>query len=319
MSRMLTLSFVAALTSTLVGASLGLAQETPRPKDDALDSLLEKLDEAKSPDPGRPAPEEGERKEAEGSDPTAPEAGKPTEGPAGEGKGEVDSKDQALDDLLEKLGETKDAPSPEDRPKAAGGPPGGEPMPPKPQPDKPKADEPTGEAKDLDRHLEELTGRRTQRSDRDRGGEGSGPLSDVIKKMREVEERLEKTETGQETRQKQAEIVKGLDRIIDQLRSSSGKPQGKSKMRLAIKPGQQPGSRSGPTTGASAGQAPNQKPLKPTERRALVNGKDEWGHLPEALRLELENVMKEAPLSTKEDLIRRYYLSVSKKSLSREE
>ena len=32
MSKMLTLSFAAALTSTLAWASLGLAQDTPKPK-----------------------------------------------------------------------------------------------------------------------------------------------------------------------------------------------------------------------------------------------------------------------------------------------
>jgi hypothetical protein len=317
MSKMLTLSFAAALTSTLAWASLGLAQDTPKPKDDALDSLLEKLDEAKPPEPGRPAPVKKEQKE-EGSNSAAPKAAKPTEGPAGKSKDEVDSKDQALDNLLEKLGETKDAPSPDERPKVAGGQPGDEPMPPKPQPDK-KADEPTGKAKDLDQHLEELTGRRTKKKDRDQDGEGSGPLADVIKKMREVEQRLDKTDTGEETRQKQTEIVKNLETIIEQLRATSSKSQGKKKMQLAIKPSQPPGSRSGSTPGANSGHAPNQKPLKPTEKRALVNGKDEWGHLPPELRLELENVSKEAPLSSKEDLIRRYYLSVSKKSLSRAE
>jgi len=163
-----------------------------------------------------------------------------------------------------------------------------------------------------------LTGRRKKKKDSDQDGEGSGPLGDVIKKMREVEKRLDKTDTGEQTRQKQTEIVKNLEQIIEQIRQSSGQPKGKKKIQLAVKPGQQPGQQQQGNQPGAVG-APNQKPLKPTDKRALVNGKDEWGHLPDALRLELENVSKEAPLAAKEELIRRYYLSVSKKSLSREE
>src|SRR4051812_41389414 len=117
MSRILTLSFA----TVLVWASLGLTQDTPRPKDEALDNLLEKLDEARSPDPAKPAPENKEDKEnkekKEGPEaPPAPKPAKPADAPAEKGKAEVESKDQALDNLLEKLGETKDAPGPDDRP-----------------------------------------------------------------------------------------------------------------------------------------------------------------------------------------------------------
>jgi hypothetical protein len=321
---MLTLTFAAAVA----WASLGQAQDTPKPKDDAVDKLLEKLEAPKSSDadkkepatvdkkPDDKKPDDKKPKDADAGAP-APKAEKPAAGPAEKGKGEVDSRDQAIDDLLGKLGETRDVPSKDDRPKAGGGKPGDEPMPPKPGPDKSKADEPTGKAKDLDEHLEELTGRRKKKKDSDQDGEGSGPLGEVVKKMREVEKRLDKTDTGEQTRQKQTEIVKNLEKIIEQIRSTSGQPKGKKKIQLAVKPGQQPGPKQGNQPGAVG--APDQKPSKPTEKRALVNGKDEWGHLPDALRLELENVSKEAPLAAKEELIRRYYLSVSKKSLSREE
>jgi hypothetical protein len=48
-------------------------------------------------------------------------------------------------------------------------------------------------------------------------------------------------------------------------------------------------------------------------------GKDEWGHLPEELRQEMANVFKEEYLTSKFDLIKRYYQSVSQKSLVRGE
>ena len=42
-------------------------------------------------------------------------------------------------------------------------------------------------------------------------------------------------------------------------------------------------------------------------------------HLPPELRQEMDNVAKEVMLPSKEELIKLYYLSVSKKSLTREE
>jgi hypothetical protein len=319
MSKMLTLTIVAALTSLLAWATLGPAQDTPKPKDDAVDKLLEKLEGPKSPDAPRPEPAADEKKpkSAEAPAPKAEKEKTPAT-PTTKGKGEVDSRDQAIDDLLGKLGETRDIPSPDDRPKAPGGKSGDEPMPPKPDSDKSKAHEPTGKAKDLDEHLEELTGRRKKKKD-NQDDEGSGPLSEVIKKMREVEQRLDKTDTGEQTRQKQTEIVKNLEQIIQELRKSSSQAKGKRKVQLAIRPGQQEGQQQGQQNGANAGGAPNQKPTKYDPKKLLSNGKDEWGHLPEALRLQLENVAKEEPLSTKVEMIRRYYLSVSKKALSREE
>jgi hypothetical protein len=41
--------------------------------------------------------------------------------------------------------------------------------------------------------------------------------------------------------------------------------------------------------------------------------------LPDELRQEMDNVSKEEPLMSRQELIRRYYLSVSKKTLTRGE
>ena len=51
----------------------------------------------------------------------------------------------------------------------------------------------------------------------------------------------------------------------------------------------------------------------------MAGGKDEWGHLPPGLREEMDNVFKEEGLPLARTLIRRYYLSLSKKALVREE
>lgn len=293
MTKLQSLSLATTLASTVLCASFGLAQDRPRPRDEALDGLLEKLDDA------RAAAADGKKADA----PKTP--------------GDVAPKDKALDSLLEKLGETPETPTPEERPKGPGGPPDDKPP---GEPGKPKAeaDPLKGGAKDLDEHLEELTGRRRKKKDGD--GEGTGPMSKVIKEMRDVEQRLGKTDTGDETRKKQAEIVKNLETLIEQLRQSQSQSQAKKKQYLSMKPGEtKPGSNQGQDPGAMAKGVGQSKPEKPTNKHALAGGEGDWGHLPPELRPEMMNVFKEDGLPGKADLIRRYYLSVSKKVLNRGE
>jgi hypothetical protein len=333
MSKMPALSLAATCASALLWASLGLAQDVSKSKDDALDKLLEKLDDSKSPDNAKPTPKPtddaakpkddaldkllekiDDTKSPDKTKPsTKPGDGTPNSGDSKPGGG-VAPKDKALDNLLEKLGETTDAPSPDDRPKGAPAPPADEPPPSKS--DKPRPNELKGQEKDLDQHLEELTGRKRKKKD----GGGEGPLGQVIKEMREVEERLGKPDTGEDTRKKQAEIVKKLESVIEQLRQQSqSQSRGRTKRYLVIKPGKQNGSNpNGQNPGAMSGNGLRAKPQKPQGKRSLAQG-EEWGHLPPELRQELDNIFKEEALPLKEDLIRRYYLSVSKKTLVRGE
>jgi len=308
-------SFAALLAFALAGTAMSRADEFPK-KDDALDRLLDKLEQPTTP------PEAKAEK---------PEAVKPGTEPAktqdkdkDKPKGGVAPKDQALDSLLEKLGETTDRPEtqdekrggrpmPGDDPADAAGK-GDQPMP--PRPDQPAPGGLTGKDQTIDERLEEISGKR--RKKKDQGDEDSGPLGRVIKEMREVEQRLGKPDTGEETRKKQTEIVKNLEQIIEELKSSSSQSQGK-KMRMVRQPGQKPGSQPSQTPGANAGGAPSTKPTKPESKHAFANGKDEWGHLPPELRQEIDNIAREVMLPSKEELIRLYYLSVSKKSLAREE
>jgi hypothetical protein len=292
MTKLQTLSLAATLACTVLCASFGLAQDPGKPRDEALDSLLEKLDNA------RAAVAEKNKADV----PAKP--------------GDVSTKDKALDSLLEKLGETPDKPSPDERPKGAPGPQKEKP-PGQPGKEKSKADQLKGAEKNLDEHLEELTGRKPKKKDGD--GEGTGPLSKVIKEMRDVEKRLGKTDTGDETRKKQTEIVKNLETLIEQLRESQSQSQGKKKQYLVMKPGTKPGQKDGQDQGAMAKGVGPQKPEKPTNKHALVGGEGDWGHLPPELRQEMVNVFKEDGLPGKADWIRRYYLSVSKKLLIRGE
>ena len=319
-----------ALASAIVWCSWATAQEpgTSKGKDEALDSLIEKL--AKPDRAGKPASEaEKPAKQAkpEGSragtkpDTQAPSGGTPLK-PADASKpgtGDVSPKDKELDELLEKLGETKEQPAPEDN--RRGHPQAGEPSEPAPpapgggedkekkKKDRPKDTGLQGKDKEIDERLEEFTGKKKKKS-RSEQEDGSGAMGQLIKEMREVEQRLGKPETGEDTQAKQKRIVKQIETLIDQMKQSGG--SGSMAMRQVRQPGQKPGNQPGQTPGANAGGAPATKPAKPSDRHAMAGGKDIWGHLPAELRQEMENVFKEDALPTKQDLIRRYYLSVAK-------
>ena len=307
---------------TTMTSSSARAQEpgnTSPKKDEALDDLLNDLKEEKKGEPAaKPSPKPDEPKPAPKSTESKPAPKPPVE---------VKDSDKDVDSLLEKLGETEDKPTPED---PRGG--GGAPPPPdeddkKPadgddkKPDagkdgKPKPDPLTGKAKDLDEHLSDLSGQRRKKKSGDES-EASGQMGQVVKEMRDVEQRLGKTDTGETTRKKQQEIVKKLETMIQQAKARGNQPQGKKQQKIAMKPGDKPGEQDSETPGNTGGNAPFAKPEKPTTKNSLANSKDAWGHLPPELRQEMENVFKEEPLPAREELIRRYYLSVSKKSLNR--
>jgi hypothetical protein len=319
-----------ALAAAIGWSAFSLAQEPgkPKEKDEALDSLIEKLS---APDrDGQPASKPQQPATAnKPANPKAPKAGDNTsraqtgkkETAAEPGSGEVTSHDKELDEMLEKLGETKDEPTPRDRPRSRPQP-GERSEPSEPAPgddkskDKPKAADLQGKDKEIDERLEEFTGRKRKKN-RPEEGEGSGPLGQIIKEMRDVEQKLGKPETGEDTQSKQKQIVKKLQSLIEQMKQAGS--SGSMAMRMIRQQGQRNGDKQGQTTGANARGAPPMKPARPSERHAMAGGKDIWGHLPDELRQEMDNVLKEEALPTKEDVIRRYYLSVSKKTLVRGE
>ena len=129
---------------------------------------------------------------------------------------------------LQKLGETKDEPAPDDRPK---GPPGGgddqkgqQPS----QPGKTERDKLTGKDKETDEQLEELTGRKRKR--KSDNGQRSGEVGEMIKEMRDVEQKLGKPDTGEATREQQKKIVKRIETMIEQAKQS-GSSMGRMSMR----------------------------------------------------------------------------------------
>ncbi|MBX6312505.1 MAG: hypothetical protein IRY99_06240 [Isosphaeraceae bacterium] len=316
---------VAALAAALCWASAGYAQDAK--KDEALDRLLEKLEGTKPADSG---PAEAKPDEAKPKDQDEAKAKK--DEPKNEAEAaksdeakpfaEVEEKDKALDSLLEKLGGREDEPTTEGRPRPSG-------MPAGPKPEEPDADKAKlqGEEKDLDEHLEELLGRKKKKKDQQqqqqsKPSDENSPLAEAIKKMREVEQRLGKTDTGEQTRQKQAEIVKQLDNILEQLRRAQGQGsgQGQRMTQLVRQAGQNSkGQNQGSQTGTNAGGVGPQKPLKPPTVHIDHRDKNTWGNLPPELRTELENTFREEALPSRAELISRYFLSVNKKSRAKED
>ena len=308
-TRSLTLAAALAAGIAFAWSPLASAQDAGA-KDDALDKLLEKLDDS------RPAPPPAAKPAGEASKPD--ETAKPDEAEAPKEEEEaLSDKDKALDSLLEKLGETQEEAAPDEK------------GPPQPGADMPPTSLKPEEAikldkKDaaLDEHLRDLTGRtRKPKNQQQKQGDGKGPLTEAIKKMDEAEQRLKKTDTGEQTRKTQGEIVKQLDSILEQIRnarSQQGQGKGKPLARLTQagnQPGNQPGEQPG-NTGAGVGPM---RPAKPTAKSVLNNSKDTWGDLPPSLREEMENVFKEEALPGKQRLIDRYFLTVSKKSIAAKE
>jgi hypothetical protein len=139
----------------------------------------------------------------------------------------------------------------------------------------------------------------------------------MIKEMRDVEQRLGKPDPSEDTQKKQKQIVKRIESMIEQAKQS-GSSGGRMVFRRVPRPGkQEPGQDPGDQTGAQA-RAP-MKPAKPTSQRSTANSKDVWGHLAGGLRQEMESIWKEIELSSKRELIERYFLSVAKGKPQREE
>ncbi len=244
--------------------------------------------------------------------------------PAGKPKptGEVAPKDQDLDNLLENLGKTTEKPAENDqKPGGAGG--SDDSMPPRSDKPKPKPEDLNDGEKDVDKKLIEITGKKEAPKKNQKKGQGqgqggdpeSGPLGQVIKEMREVEERLGKPDTGEATRKKQTEIVKNLDQLIEQVKNSPNPSMRMKMIRGGQKPGNQPGQQPGDQTGAMAQGAQKTKPTDPKKPTGIAGlNKDVWGGLPANMRDLMGNAESELPLPAKIEMIRRYYLSLGNKS-----
>jgi hypothetical protein len=304
------------------------AMAQDKPKDDALDRLLEKL-EGNKPAPEAESAPKPKKDDAKKDAPKADKAktadkAKPKAKPAAE----AEPKDKALDSLLEKLGETKEAPkttgaagAPNDADKDKDKPAKGQ------EPEDKTASMIKAGEKPLDEHLEELTGRVKKKKGQqgqqgqagqqgEEGADEDTPIGRAVKKMRQVETKLGDDDTGEETRKTQGEIVKDLDQMIAQAKRSSQMQRKPGKPR----PGQpQPGDQQGDQPGAQGNNAQGAKPMKtidPKNKSQFGGDKNTWGNLPANVRDEMENVFRTEPLPAKLDRISKYYKAVAKKGMS---
>jgi hypothetical protein len=323
------LTFAVLAATTASGRAWG--QDAGKSKDEALDSLMKELRESEKA-PAKPAkPATAETKKATGpqdkskvsprANATGDKAGKAAATKSDKPSAiknpdaaKLAPKDQAIDDLLGKLGESKDDPTAPEEPRSRA--PGQGPTEPSRGGQKPGADKLGAKDKDLDERLEELTGRKKKRSSSDQ--ERTGPIGEMIKEMREVEQRLGKPDPSEDTQKKQKQIVKRIETLIEQVKQQGGSA-GSMAMRRMRQQGQQPGQQDGDQPGAQGRGAPPMKPAKPTGAHSTAGGKDVWGHLPAELRDIMENSFKETELDSKRELISRYFLSVDKGRLVREE
>jgi hypothetical protein len=327
-------AIIVTLALSLTATAGGAWAQEGKSQEDALDSLLEKLAGAKSDAKSKgttakpnekSAPEKaGDGNAGAGSKdrasakPAGSQSGKGSTGQAAKpgaakssGSGAVAPKDQAIDDLLEKLGERSDKPTSDERPRGGAG------TEPNDQPPAGKAGAAKlgGKDKEIDERLEELAGRKRKRRQTDE--QRSGPVGEIIKEMRDVEQRLGKPDPSEDTQNKQKQIMKRIETLIEQV-SRSGSSAGRMVLRRTRQPGQQPGQQPGDQQGAMARGAPPMKPAKPTSQHSTAGGKDIWGHLPAELRQVMENSFKETELGSKSEMISRYFTSISKGTLVRE-
>jgi hypothetical protein len=305
------------LSALAFGAPSARAQDAA---DDALDRLLEKAEEKEKAADAK-ADEKKDDAKADKAD-TRPSDARPADAKKAESRpkkkpgAEDEVADKDLDNLLKGLSETEDEPEAKGKPQAM---PGGEEGEPKPagaggdqQPEDANAAKIKGRTKDLDEHLEELTGRKRRRNQDE--GDPNSPLAQTIKKMDDVDKKLEEQDTGEETRKKQQQIVEELKTMIKQAQTRRMRVRSNQQAQNG-QPGQQQGDQPN-NTGDGVGP---QTPKKYEAKSVLARNKDEWGGLPPQLRGEMENVFKEDALPQRKTLIDRYYLSISQKSTGRSE
>ena len=276
-------------------ATLMLAVLPATAQDDDLDRLLRGLEEG-----GAPAAEPTDD-ESKPGDPKAPDPGG------------LDESSSDLDRLLEGMVGPRT-----DRPNAEG-------AAPEDAPDAPGALE--DEAKDtldgddqvFDDYLRRLLGRidpdKQEGNPEGQSGAEGGPLADTMKKMREVEKRLSELDTGETTRERQEQIIRDFDQLLQQIRQQQQQQQQQQQpTKMAGQQQPQPGQN---PSGESNGQENGSPPRTPEQNPAMVNAKDSWGHLQDSLREVMGNVSRMMPLEQKRDLIERYFTSVAKRSVDR--
>ena len=147
-------------------------------------------------------------------------------------------------------------------------------------------------------------------------------LQSVVTGMRDAQQRIAKQEIGEPTRKVQQRVVDELDRLIAlarQMQPPSAPSSSNPSRERDQKPDEQDSeAREGDAAGdpgrkdrtdaqdsdARTGKG-DEKPVELWHQRHMVN--QVWGHLPEHLRLRLQNVSSDKTLPDYEELVNRYF------------
>jgi hypothetical protein len=152
--------------------------------------------------------------------------------------------------------------------------------------------------------------------------EDDNPLLDIARRMRGVQERIEREDSGEETQQLQSRIVADLDALIEQARKSARQSASAAGQQMTTRT---PTGSSRPTPG---GQQPSQRPaaeselrtekdeepvegLRPDELGDLI--KELWGELPQHAREQMHHAPVEDFLPKYRELIEEYFRRLSER------
>ena len=146
------------------------------------------------------------------------------------------------------------------------------------------------------------------------------PLSSLAKKMEAVKQRLESSDSGQETQRKEKEIVTMLDDLIAVAEEQGGSSDSNGQ--------QNPSSGQNQNNGGESGQAGGQnQPSSPAKKSFLPGGEapkphdlseihpsdntDAWGKLPPQKRQELVEMFKQKYPERYREMVEEYYKRLS--------
>lgn len=141
----------------------------------------------------------------------------------------------------------------------------------------------------------------------DLGSEPENPLAKIGQQMRAAQERIAQKDTSEKTQATQGEVVKELEKLIDQAKKQGGSgnksASGKGTGKAGAGNGQaQPGN---PQESTDRVGKPKTEAAEKTEVKDLL--RRIWGHLPEKQRDEMQNAFSDQFLPKYEKLIEEYF------------
>jgi hypothetical protein len=153
----------------------------------------------------------------------------------------------------------------------------------------------------------------------------------LARDFHDIESLLQRARTGSNTQQKQEDVVKGLDELIEKIgrqqQQQREQQADSARQKSRDRHGQQTAQRQRGSTAAgqprmARGQQSIQARGNPKAPVPPVSGqankleelyRDVWGHLPEALRQEMNQYAREQFMAQYGDLLKQYYATIAEK------